>query len=311
MKHALTAFALLAGLALLAPPSGAQSSGAARGVVVDDQGQPVADATVTIEFTGGIPRKYEVKTNEKGQYQQVGLAIGNYHFTASKEGYVDAALDIKIGMGLATQIPELQLISAAAAQAQANPDAAVIKEKFEQGVGLARDGKLDEAEAIFQEILEIQPGIAEVHRNLGYVYAQRKDWANAEMSYQAALDLRPGDSDFVAALAQMYQDSGQGEKAVALMSEAAADNPADARTQFNQGIFLLGSGQTVEAQAAFESALAADSSLAEAHYHLGTILVGQGKVPEAIDHLEAYVASDPANAQYAATAQGLIEALQQ
>ena len=54
--------------------------------------------------------------NEKGQYQQVGLAIGNYHFTASKEGYVDAALDIKIGMGLATQIPELQLISQAAAK---------------------------------------------------------------------------------------------------------------------------------------------------------------------------------------------------
>jgi thioredoxin-like negative regulator of GroEL len=131
------------------------------------------------------------------------------------------------------------------------------------------------------------------------------------MSYQAALDLRPGDSEFVAALAQMYQDSGQGEKAMALMSDAAAENPADARTQLNQGIFLLGSGQTAEAQAAFESALAADSSLAEAHYHLGTILVGQGKVPEAIEHLEAYVASDPANAQYAATAQGLIEALQQ
>ena len=170
MKRSFTAFALLVGLMLLAPPVGAQTSGSARGVVVDDQGEPVADATVTIEFTGGVPRKFEVKTNEKGQYQQVGLAIGSYRFTASKEGYAPAALDIKIGMGLATQIPELQLVSAAAAAAQANPDAAVIKEKFEQGVGLARAGKLDEAEAVFHEILEIQPGIAEVHRNLGYVF---------------------------------------------------------------------------------------------------------------------------------------------
>lgn len=311
MNRALTGFALLVGLALLVPPTGAQTTGAARGRVVDDQGQPVPDATVTIEFTGGVSRKFEVKTNEKGEYQQVGLAIGGYHFTASKEGYVAAALDIKISMGLATQIPELQLMSKTAAAAQANPNEAVVREKFSQGVALARDGKLDEAEAIFNEILEIQPGIAEVHRNLGYIYAQRKDWANAEMSYQAALDLRPGDPEFVAALAQMYQDSGQKEKAVALMNEAAAENPEDAGAQLNQGIFLLGSGQTAEAAAAFEAALAADPSLAEAHYHLGTILVGQGKVPEAIEHLEAYVASNPSNAQNAATAKGLLEALKQ
>jgi len=311
MKHAFTAFALLVGLALLAPPVGAQTAGSARGVVVDDQGEPVADAAVTIEFTGGVTRKFEVKTDENGKYQQVGLPIGPYRFTASKEGYVSAALDIKIAMGLATQIPELQLMSEAAAAAQANPDAAVVKEKFSQGVELARAGKLDEAEVVFNEILEIQPGVAEVYRNLGYVHAQRKDWANAEISYQTALDLRPGDPEFVAALAQMYNDSGQKEKAVELMNQAAAENPEDASAQLNQGIFLLSSGQTAEAAAAFEAALAADPSVAEAHYHLGTILVGQGKVPEAVEHLEAYVASNPANAQYAATAQGLIEALKQ
>jgi Flp pilus assembly protein TadD len=311
MKHAFTVLALIAGLALLAPPTRAQTSGAARGKVVDNQGQPVAEATITIEFTGGIPRKYEVKTNDKGQYQQVGLPIGGYRFTASKEGYIDAALDIKIGVGMATQIPDLQLISQAAAAAQANPNQEVVRQKFAEGTALAREGKLDEAEAVFKEILDLQPGVPEVYRNLGYVYAQKKDWANAEASYQSAIDLRPGDPEFVAALAQMYQDSGQQEKAVELMGQAAAENPADPRTQLNQGIFLLSSGQNVEAAAAFEAALAADPSLAEAHYHLGTILVGQGKVPEAIEHLEAYVASSPDNAQYAATAQGLLEALKQ
>lgn len=311
MKHALTAFALLVGLALLAPPSGAQTTGAARGFVVDDENQPVGDAVVLIEYQGDVPRKFEVKTNEKGEYHQVGLPSGRYRFTASKEGYVSAALDIGIAMGLATRIPELKLLSQAAAAAQANPDEAMVREKFAQGVELARAGKLDEAEALFNEILELQPGVAEVYRNLGYIYAQRKDWATSEMHYQSALDLRPGDPQFVSAMAQMYQDSGQEEKAIELMSQAASENPADAQTQFNQGIFLLSSGQSVEAAAAFEAALGADSSLAEAHYHLGTILVGQGKVPEAVEHLEAYVASNPDNAQYAATAQGLLEALKQ
>jgi Flp pilus assembly protein TadD len=311
MKHALTAVGLLVGLALLAPPSGAQTSGAARGTVVDEQDQPVADAVVTVEYLGGVTRKYEVKTNEKGEYMQVGLAPGRYRFTANKEGYVTATLDIAVAMGLATRIPELKIVGKAAAAAAANPNDAAVREKFTEGVELARAGKLDEAEALFNEILELQPGVPEVYNGLGYVYAQRKDWAQAEQHYMSAIDLRPGDPEFTRALARMYQDSGQEDKAMEVMSQAAADNPEDASTQLTQGLFLLNSGQSVEAQAAFEAALAADPSLAEAHYHLGTILVGQGKVPEAIEHLEAYVASNPDNAQYAATAKGLLEALKQ
>ena len=311
MRQALTAVGLLVGLALLAPPTGAQTGGAVRGRVVDEQKEPVADATVLIEFAGGVTRKFEVKTSEKGEYMQVGLRPGPYHFTASKEGYVPAALDIKVGIAGTMQVPELELISNEAAAAQTGPDAAALREQFTRGVELAGAGQLDEAEAVFLELLELQPGLAGVYRNLGYIHAQRKDWTNAEASYQTAIDLRPGNPDFVAALAQMYQDSGQEDKAVALMSRAASENPEDAQTQFNKGIFLLSSGDSEKAAQAFEAALAADPSIAEAHYHLGTILVGQGKVPEAIEHLEAYVATNPDNAQNAATATGLLEALKQ
>jgi tetratricopeptide (TPR) repeat protein len=311
MRYALGTVALLAALALLASPADAQTSGAARGKVVDEQNQPVADATVVIEYEGGVTRKFEVKTSDKGEYMQVGLAPGRYRFTASKENFVSAALEIRITMGLATDIPPLQLMSKAVATAQEGPDEAALREDFARGVALTREGKLDEAEALFLEILDQQPGIPEVHRNLGYVYAQKKDWAKAEASYQSAIDLRPGDATFVAGLAQVYQDSGQEDKAIALMSQAAAANPQDGEAQFNQGLFLLNSGDTEKAGQAFSAALAADPSIAEAHYHLGTILVGQGKTPEAIEHLEAYVATSPDNAQYAATAQGLLQALKQ
>lgn len=98
---------------------------------------------------------------------------------------------------------------------------------------------------------------------------------------------------------------------MALLNEQASDNPADAVSQFNRGLFLLDGGNGAEALAAFEAALAADPELGEAHYHLGTILVGQDKVPESVAHLETYLATNPDNAQYVATAQGLIEALKQ
>ena len=40
---------------------------------------------VAIEFTDGINRKYEVKTNKKGEFIQIGLPPGNYKVTASFE----------------------------------------------------------------------------------------------------------------------------------------------------------------------------------------------------------------------------------
>lgn len=312
MKTLFTAVAFLAVLTLLAPfPAAAQNSGGIMGKVVDEEQQPVAAAKVLIEFEGGVTRSFEVKTNDKGEYLQVGLPIGPYRITASKDGYVPGAIGIRVGMGTARDLPVIELISEAAAIKQASPDAEAIKAKFEAGVALARAGDLDAAEAAFNEVLALNPGVAEVYRNLGFIYAERKEWDRAEASYLSALDLRPGAPEFVNALAKLYSDTGQEEKAAALMAQAAADNPEDAETQLTQGIFLINQGQSAEAQASFEAALAADPSLAEAHYHLGTILVGQGDVPGCIEHLEAYLASNPQNEQYKATAEGLVQALKQ
>ena len=311
MKRALIAVGTLTVLAVLVPWGQAQSRGGARGKVFDEEGAPVADATVSIEYTDGARPPFEVQTSDKGEYIQIGLPAGGYKITASKEGYLEAVLTMRIGMGGMTPIPDLQMISVEAAAKQAGPDNAFIQEKFGEGVALARAGSLDEAEALFKEILELQPGIPEVYRNLAYVYDKSEDWENAEMSLLSALDLRPGDASFVAALAELYRKTDRGDEAMALLAEQASDNPEDAVSQFNRGLFLLDGGNGAEALAAFEAALAADPELGEAHYHLGTILVGQGKVPESVAHLETYLATNPDNAQYVATAQGLIEALKQ
>ena len=306
MKRTLKALSLFGILVLVASSAEAQARGGARGKVLDDQGNPVSEATVQIQYTEGGGSNFEVTSNEKGEYIQIGLQPGRYRFTASKEGYANAVLDIRVTIGGLTSIPDLQLIPQ---QGTAGPNAELIKEKFTEGVELAKSGQLDEAEAVFKEILELSPGIPEVYRNLGYVYSQREDWDSAEESYQSALDLRPGDPNFVAALAEIYRKTGREEEAMALLEETAADNPEDAQSQFNRGLFLLDAGQNDEAQAAFEAALAADPELAEAHYHLGTILVGQGKVAESVEHLELYLAANPDNEQFTATAEGLIAAL--
>jgi tetratricopeptide (TPR) repeat protein len=307
MKNALTAAVLLAGFALLAPagPALAQTGGM-RGKVVDPDGAPVADAQVLIEFRGGVTRQHEVKTGKDGRYIQGGLPPGPYSLAASKEGYYPGAIDVRVGVGGANDMPNIVL-----APIQLTDDVAGLQAKFTEALELAQADKLDEAEAVFKEILDVRSDIVEVHENLAYVYLEKRDWARAEASCLAALELQPGSPRLMTALAMVYQESGQKEKAVELLSQMEDTDAADGRALFNKGIILLDTGHAQEAQAAFEAALAAEPPVAEAHFHLGTILVGQGQVQEAIEHFEAYLASNPQDGPNKETALGLLEALKQ
>jgi tetratricopeptide (TPR) repeat protein len=308
MKRALIAAGLLLGIGLLAAPAQAQT-GTARGKVLDAQGQPIADAKVLIEFQGGITRKFETKSNKKGEYMQVGMQPGPYRFTASKEGFQPAVIDFRIALGDPTAIPDFKLNTQAQAAQQPGSDAAELRTSFQKAVELQSAGQLAEAEAAYKAILEKNPDIPEVYQNLGAVYALKKDFAAAEAAFLKGLELRPDSADISTQLAKLYQDNGQPEKAMAVMEKSAGANPADAKAQFNRGIFLLNAYKNEEAIAAFEAAVKADPAMTEAYYRLGALMVGQGKIPEAIQYLEKYLSLNPTDAQNVATAQGLLKAM--
>ena len=308
MKRALIVAGLLLGAGLLAAPAQAQT-GSARGKVLDVQGQPLPDAKVLIEFLGGITRKFETKTNKKGDYMQVGMQPGPYRFTASKDGYQPAVSDMKISLGDPTTVPDFKLATMAQASAQPGSAASELRAQFATAVDLQSAGKLDEAEAAYKAILEKAPDVPEVYQNLGSVYAAKKDVPAAEAAFLKGLELRPDSADMATQLAKLYQENGQPEKAMAIMEKSAGANPADAKAQFNRGIFLLNSYKNEEAIAAFEAAIKADPAMTEAYYRLGALMVGQGKIPEAITNLEKYLSLNPTDAQNVATAQGLLKAM--
>src|SRR5215471_4101387 len=80
--HALTASVVVLGFAM-----SAAAQGMITGTVVDAKGQPVVGAKVTIEQTDGISRKFETKTDKKGEFIQIGLQSASFKVTAeSKEG---------------------------------------------------------------------------------------------------------------------------------------------------------------------------------------------------------------------------------
>lgn len=313
MQRFIMAAGLLAALALTGTEAQAQS-GAVRGKVVDDKGAALQDAKIAIEFQGGLTRKYEAKTNKKGEYTQVGLPPGDYKLTATKEGYQGAFVTLHVGLGEPTQIPELKLMSAAAAQAAAQkaaggPTATEVTAEFKTAYELTQQGKFDEAEAAYKALLTKRPDIPEVYYNLGFLAGKRKDGAAAEEAYKKAIELKPDYGEALVALAETYQAMGQADKAAEVLNKATQDFPDDAALAFGTGVFHFNANRPAEAIAAFKKAEQLDPSKGEAHYYLGTLSVGQNDIPGALAHFEKYLASSPTNAQYKATAEGLVNYL--
>ena len=305
MKRVFVIGGLLAAFVLAAGEARAQT-GTARGKVLDEKGQGIVDVKVVLEFQGGVTRHYETKTNKKGEFTQVGLFPGDYKIAAGKDGYAPNGMEHKIGIGEVTYLPDIKLADAKkVAEAQAAKQEEDIVPIFNKAADLGKAGKLDEAEAVYKEVIAKAPTIPEAHLNLGYIYRQKKDWASAEASYKKALELRPGYSEATSGLLAVYQGSGQADKA----RELAESATGDATVQFDLAAELLNENKYEEALAAFQRAAAADPSNPEPVYYIGAILVGLNRADEARTNLEKYIAMNPSNAQNVATAQGLLQAL--
>jgi tetratricopeptide (TPR) repeat protein len=253
-----------------------------------------------------MKRKFETKTSKKGEYTQVGLAPGTYRITASKDGYAPFYVETRINLGDVTYIQDIKLANAQqAAQAASAKAADEITPAFNAAADLARQGKLDEAEAAYKALAVKAPTIPEIQLNLGYLYRQKKDWAAAEAAYKKALELRPDYSEANAGLLAVYQASGQTDKVAALASSATGD----AKVQFDLGATYLNAGKYEEARDAFQKAAAADPSNAETYYYLGTVYFSLNKLDDARTNLEKYISMNPKNATNVTTAQALLGAL--
>jgi tetratricopeptide (TPR) repeat protein len=316
MKRFLVAGGLVMAGLLLASEARAQGSGTARGKVLDDKDQPVEGASIVLDYQGGMTRKFNTKSNKKGEFTQVGLQPGVYRVTATKDGYQGGYIDVRVGLGEATYLPDLKLVPAGAARAGGAGAADIEKANAElrkmvaDAQALAAAGKRDEAIAAFQAVLAKGVGAPEeVHYRIGQLQAEKKDWPAAEASYQKALEIKPGHSGATIELANLYQVTGQKDKAAAMLSQASAAGENDANVLYSTGVLHINAGRQEEAAAAFKKAIAIDPNNAESYYHLGTIALNQNNIPEAISMLEKYLSLNPTSTQNVATAQGLLKAL--
>jgi tetratricopeptide (TPR) repeat protein len=312
IRRALMPSLLVLGLAVAVSPALAQT-GQVKGKVVDVKNQPVEKAQITIEATDGMGRKFNVTSNRRGEYVQIGLPPGQYKLTATKDGLTDI-VEQRISLDPAEVNFTLRPATAADMSPEERKKAeaknAAVRAAFEAGVKLSNENKPDEAIAKFNEVVAAIPKCVECVTNIASLQMQKKDYDAAEASYKKALELNPSSAEAYNGLANLYNaqkkfDQAAEASAQAAKLGAAAPGGANASTVFNQGVIAWNASRIPEAKKAFEEAVKLDPKLAEAHYWLGMANLNEGKMPEAATAFEAYLKLDAAG-KYAEQAKGIL-----
>jgi len=301
-------------------PAFAQT-GAVKGKVIDPKGNPVDKAAILMEFMDGINFKTDTKTNNKGEFIQIGLKPGNYRVTASTKELGSQSFNVRVTIGDPREM-KFQLGmgggagdgGAAAAEAAKT---ATLKKAFEDGVALSKSGDFDGATAKFTEAAGLVPNCYDCYYNIGYAQMQKKDYAKAEEAFLKAVELKADYVEGYNGLATVYNAQKKFDKA-SEASQKASDLAAAAGAlgggpgaggvdaEYNNGVIDWNAGKIPEAMVHFQKVIELKPDHAEAHYQMGMAYLNQGKMAEAIPMFEKYLTLAPTGPN-AATATGILK----
>ena len=335
MNPFVLAVGLTVSIGFIAADASAQH-GSIIGKVVDQSGQPVADAVVKVVSPTDRTRPFDSKTNGKGEFGVVTAQIaGPWELTITKPGYAEYKHPDQILAPLSGSPTSLGTITlptpGAASKKVVSPEeyakleaqGKALQAQFKQAVQLTEEAevataagdsatasqKYDQALSLYNEMIAKNPDIAELHHNAGYILGRKKAWTEAAEAFVKAGSLAPTMANDYALAGTAYQNSGQRAKAIEVMIDGAQRNPSDVRIRIALGEAYYNGAQYADASAAFKKAQELDPAAPDPLYFLGMIAVSQGQTQECVTLLEKYLALNPSNSDHVRAAKGVIGAL--
>jgi predicted O-linked N-acetylglucosamine transferase (SPINDLY family) len=157
---------------------------------------------------------------------------------------------------------------------------------IEQALHLAvqhhQAGRLAEAEALYRQILALQPAEADALHLLGVIALQRGQLLAASDLISRSLTINPRSAAARSNLSDAWRRLGRLDDAVAECRRALDLEPNYPEACNHLGLALAVQGDEDQAIAAYRRALELRPGFAEAHYNLANVLKEQGRIDEAI-----------------------------
>jgi len=160
-------------------------------------------------------------------------------------------------------------------------DPGLAEAHFNRGLTLDGLGRLDEARASYERSLSIYPQNVKALHNLANVLRRLGRFDDALARVRAAIAIDPDNADVRLNLADTLQAKGDRAAAIAAYQEALGRRPDWGAAWNNLGLALGGSGRLDEARQAFERAAQLLPQSPLVHTNLGNVLMQLGRVADA------------------------------
>ena len=318
----LTVSAILAvgALLLFSAPTHAQIRNI-KGVVADEDGNPIPGATIRIEATDTHRPFPPSRTNQKGEFQQLlGNQAGIYRVTVRKEGFrpdvkdnvrpeiddygrAEIIVNFKLVPGNHEQKFGFEMTAEEKKEAEQRygkqEDAErlqkmsrEIRSRFEKGIGLFDTGQYEDAITEFNAVLEKDPKQPGVLARVGDSYLKLNKNQEAVEAYDRALEIDNAVANVYAQKGVALSNMGKTDESQEMFRISSELDPKGAAQSFyNLGATLYNAGDMIKAADAFKQSIEADPNYAESYYLLGMCLSGdESTFAAAVDAFKRYVA---------------------
>ena len=298
-----------------AAPASAQT-GALKGRVIGENGRPVDQVEIILDFVGDIKRQIKTITDKNGEWIKPGIPAGGgtWTITAKKGNLTGSVEKIAIKINETVKVPDIAILSPEARAKGVKPvvsseEAAAMAKKAAETDKLLEEtnaaisaGNNEEAIAKLKLLIERLAAerndqCAACHAKLGDIYLANKDAKAAEASYLKAVEVDPSKPGPYNALAALYNEQRRFEDATKMSAKASelmgAAGSSDPAALYNEGVIFWNQSKIDEAKARFAKAIELDPKLADAHYWLGMANLNKGAMADAKKNFEEYLKLAP------------------
>jgi len=169
------------------------------------------------------------------------------------------------------------------------------KNKLYKAILNHKSNKLESAEKLYFQLLDIQPNNPQVNFYLGTLFAQQAKFDLAKQYFNKLLEKLPNDPNINTNLGNIYFQEGDFKKAIKYFDKVIESKPDFVQAYFNKGILLNNIGNYLDATKCFQKVVSIEPNNNIALNILATLLVELGYYKKSIILLSKLLTSDPSN----------------
>ena len=162
-----------------------------------------------------------------------------------------------------------------------------------QAITAHQEGKFDEAEKLYQKILETQPTHPDANHNLGVLKVLLNKSADALLLFKIAVESNPSIEQYWYSYSNTLIREKKFKEAEAISRKAIKFKPNFVTIHFNLGFILNESGRFKEAELSYKKAITLKPEFVEAYYNLGVTLQALGRADEAVESYKKAIILKP------------------